>query len=348
MTSTNYDARYSPLWELIVARIKEFHRTPHAIFWVYGFPLIMAAALGLAFQNRPIEKIHVDVQDHGTEGLLAALAADKRLEVTEVPASEAQRRLARARTDVVIVPTEPLEFIYDPNRADSVLALAAAENALLKATAPPSAPARYTTIDKPGGRYIDFFVPGLLGMNIMGGGLWGVGFVIVDMRIRKLLKRLIATPMRRSDFLLALGISRLIFTAIEVLLLLVFAYFVFSVGVSGRLIDLVALIVIGAATFAGIGLLVACRVTTTEAVSGLMNLVMLPMWLLSGVFFSSERFPNAIQPFIKALPLTALNDGLRAIMLDGESLAAQGPRLAILAAWGIVSFVMALRWFRWT
>jgi ABC-2 type transport system permease protein len=347
MNSPNDDRRYSPLWELIVARIKEFHRTPHAIFWVYGFPLMMAAALGVAFQNRRIDKIRVDVQDHGTEELLSALAADTRLEVTEVPFAEARRRLARARSDVIIVSGNPSEFVYDPNRAESVLARAAAENAMLKAKAPSASPARDLTIEEPGGRYIDFLIPGLIGMNVMGGGLWGIGFVIVDMRIRKLLKRFIATPMRRTDFLLALAISRLIFTAIEVLILLVFAYLAFNVGVRGRVLDLVALIVLGASTFAGIGLLVACRATTTEAVSGLMNLVMLPMWLLSGVFFSSERFPDAIQPIIKALPLTALNDALRSIMLDGASLASQWREISVLVAWGTISFVLALRWFRW-
>jgi ABC transporter DrrB family efflux protein len=347
MNSSNSEQRYSPLWELIVARIKEFHRTPHAIFWVYGFPLIMAAALGIAFQNRPIEKIRVDVQDHGTAELLSAFAADVRLEVTEVSAAEARRRLARARSDVIVVPGDPPEFVYDPNRAESVLARAAAENAILKAKSPSTSPARDLTIEEPGGRYIDFLIPGLLGMNVMGGGLWGIGFVIVDMRIRKLLKRLIATPMRRSDFLLGLAISRLIFTAIEVLILLAFAYFAFNVWVRGRILDLVTLIVLGAAAFAGVGLLVASRVQTTEAVSGLMNLVMLPMWLLSGVFFSSERFPESIQPVIKALPLTALNDALRAIMLDGASLATQWREIAVLAAWGTISFFLALRLFRW-
>ena len=98
----------------------------------------------------------------------------------------------------------------------------------------------------------------------------------------------------------------------------------------------------------GIGLLVASRAKTMETVSGLMNLVMLPMWVLSGIFFSSERFPDAVQPFIQALPLTALIDALRAVMLEGASLASQWPEVAILAAWGLVSFVLALRLFRWS
>jgi ABC transporter DrrB family efflux protein len=341
------ESRYSPLWELFTTRVREFHREPQAVFWVYGFPLIMAAILGIAFQNRPIEKVRIDVQAPAPSALLAALASDPKLEVTEVAATDGRRRVARARSDLLLVPGATPEYVFDPARAESALARAAAENSLLRAAMPSVPRAQELTVDEPGGRYIDFLIPGLIGMNLMGGGLWGVGFVIVDMRIRKLLKRLIATPMRRRDFLLGLAVSRLFFTTVEVLILLVFGYFAFSVGVRGRLVDLVAVMLVGAATFAGLGLLVACRARTTEAVSGLMNLVMLPMWLLSGVFFSSERFPDAMQPVIQALPLTALNDALRAVMLDGASLASQWHEIVVLAAWGLISFVLALRWFRW-
>jgi len=203
-------------------------------------------------------------------------------------------------------------------------------------------------VDEPGGRYIDFLVPGLLGMGLMGGGLWGVGFVTVDMRIRKLLKRFLATPMRRADFLAALMISRLIFMVPEVLILLVFARVAFGVTIAGSLVAVIVLILLGAVSFAGIGLLVASRARTIEAVSGLMNLIMLPMWLFSGVFFSSERFPDWLQGFIRVLPLTPLINALRAVMLDGVSLASQWAEMALLAGWGLVTFVLALKWFRWS
>ena len=200
---------------------------------------------------------------------------------------------------------------------------------------------------EPGSRYIDFLVPGLLGMSLMGGGLWGVGFAIVDMRIRKLLKRFVATPMRRSDFLLGIMISRLVFMIPEVLVLLVFARLFFGVVIAGNVAAVLVLILVGAFTFAGTGLLVASRAKTLETASGLMNLTMLPMWLLSGIFFSPDRFPPAIQPFIRALPLTPLIDGLRAVMLEGASLGSQSLNLAILLVWGAVTFVLGIKWFRW-
>ncbi len=184
-------------------------------------------------------------------------------------------------------------------------------------------------------------------MSLMGGGLWGVGFVTVDMRIRKVLKRFLATPMRKSDFLLGILFSRLLFLVPEVLVILLFARLAFGVVIQGSLLAVVALIFLGALAFAGIGLLVASRARTVEAVSGLMNLVMLPMWVLSGIFFSSERFPEAMQPFIKVLPLTPLNDALRGVTLEGMSLESLWPQIAILAAWAVGSFVLALRWFRW-
>jgi ABC-type multidrug transport system permease subunit len=167
------------------------------------------------------------------------------------------------------------------------------------------------------------------------------------MRIRKVLKRFLATPMRKTDFLAAIMLSRLVFLIPEMVVLLVFAWLAFGVVIQGSLLALSVLIGLGAFTFSGIGLLIASRARTLEAVSGLMNLVMLPMWVLSGIFFSSERFPDVAQPFIKALPLTPLINAMRSVSLEGASLASQWPEMGILAAWGVGSFVLALRWFRW-
>ena len=168
------------------------------------------------------------------------------------------------------------------------------------------------------------------------------------MRQRKLLKRFVATPMRRSDFLLALTSSRLVLMLVEVGLLLGFGVLVFRMRVLGSLLTILLLGAVGAISFGGLGLLTASRAQKIESVSGLINVVMMPMWVFSGVFFSYERFPAAIQPFIKALPLTALNDALRATILQGASLGSQAGRLLILVVWGGISFVLALRWFRWT
>jgi ABC-type multidrug transport system permease subunit len=167
------------------------------------------------------------------------------------------------------------------------------------------------------------------------------------MRVRKLMKRLLATPMRRGDFLLSVLVARLVFLLPEMLLLVLVGVLGFGVPIRGGWLPLVVTILIGAAAFSGIGLLVACRTSKTETVSGIINLVMLPMWLLSGVFFSSRRFPEAAQPFIQALPLTQLNNALRATMLEGASLAGLVLPLAILGGYAVLTYALALRWFRW-
>jgi ABC-2 type transport system permease protein len=345
------EPRYSPLAQLTLARLREFFRVPEAIFWVYGFPLLLALALGIAFRERPVERIRIDVIDSPrAESVRAALSEDPRLEVTVGTEEDGRLRLRTTKTDLLLAPTEGggHEYRFDPNRPESVLARAAADNALMRAARPADAPAATdVTVHEAGSRYIDFLIPGLIGMNLMGGGLFGVGFVIVDMRVRKLLKRFLATPMRKSDFMLSLMLSRMAFAIPEVLLLLAVAWLVFGVTVRGDWLLLFGLIVAGGACFAGLGLLIASRARTLETASGLMNLAMLPMYVLSGVFFSSERFPAWSQPIIQALPLTALNNALRAVMLDGAGVAAILPQLAVMAVWGGVSFVLALWWFRW-
>jgi ABC-type multidrug transport system permease subunit len=348
--------RYSPLRQLVLARLREFYREPEAIFWVYGFPILLTVTLGIAFRNKPVEQIQVTIQDGPGAGEAVAALEDetlgKKFIVKRLESEAAKTRLRTGKTELVVVPSatggRSYEYHYDPTRAESLLARNAADDVLQRDAGRKDAfqPVAKEMLE-PGGRYIDFLVPGLLGMSLMGGGLWGVGFVIVDMRIRKLLKRFLATPMKKRDFLAGIMLSRLLFLVPDVVFLLVFAWLIFGVVIEGNLLSVIVLILLGSFTFSGIGLLVASRAKTMEAVSGLMNLVMLPMWVLSGIFFSSERFPEAAQPFLKAIPLTPLNDALRAVMLEGQPLTGQLDEIAILLAWGVGTFAVALRVFRW-
>lgn len=346
----------SPLWQLTLARLREFFRRPAAVFWVYGFPLGLALILGAAFSDRPADKVRVDVRTDGpggptqAEAMSVVLLKDARVQLATGDEATTRNRLRTAKTDLVVTPGRDLNeaptYLFEPNRPECGLARTVADVALMRRVGTYLPPTE-VTLDEPGGRYIDFLIPGLLGINLMGGGLWGVGFVVVDMRVRKLLKRFLATPMRRTDFLLALMLSRLIFTLIEIVLLLTFSYLVFDIRLRGDPTAFAALVVVGGAAFAGVGLLVASRAETIETVSGLMNAVMLPMYLLSGVFFASDRFPEAMQPVIQLLPLTALNEGLRAVMNDGAGWSAAARPLAIMAAWGVACYVLAFRLFRW-
>lgn len=340
-----------PLIQLMLSRLREFYREPEAMFWTYGFPVLLTLGLGLAFRNRPPEQVEVGIEETpATAELRETLKADQTFHVRGGDAEETARMLRTGKVAIVVQPTaDGYEYRFDPTRPESALARAKLDDALQRAAGrADAAGTQDVTITEPGARYIDFLVPGLIGMNLMGGGLWGIGFVTVDMRIRKLLKRLIATPMRKTDFLLAIIGGRMLFTIPETAVLLLAAWLMFGVSIVGSLLATVIIVLIGGLSFAGLGLLIACRAKKLETVSGLMNLTMLPMWILSGIFFSAERFPDAMQPFVQALPLTQLNNALRNVILEGESLAAQAVPLLILTAWGGVSFVLGLRWFRWT
>lgn len=338
-----------PLAALTLARFKLTIREPEMVFWVFVFPIVLALALGLAFQTRGEEPVPVAVRDSPDAApVLAALEQAGGLEAFVTPEEDEAVLLRDGGAHLVVVPGSPPTYRYDAARPESRLARLLVDGALAGAAGHrPPWTARTEEVATPGSRYIDWLIPGLLGMNVMGSSMWGIGFGIVVARSRKLLKRMIATPMRRSHFLASLVLSRLAFLAMEMLALLAFAAWVFGVGSQGGLATLAAVALTGALAFGGIGLLTGSRARTIEGVSGIMNFMMLPMWICSGVFFAVTNFPEAAQPVIRLLPLTALIDALRGVMLNGEALAGVGAELGILAAWGAVSFALALRVFRW-
>ncbi len=341
-----------PILSITLARWREFVRRPEAVFWVYFFPVLMVIVLGVAFRNKPVESFAVDI----LEGPLAEEIAEKlkpetRINPVIVSQPESLDRLRTSKTTMLVIGSNDLktvEYKYGPLRPGSLAARNLVDAQLQKAFGRQDViEAVDVEFDEPGSRYVDFLVPGLLAMSLMGGGLWGVGFAIVDMRIRKLLKRFMATPMKRTHFLMGMMTSRLIFMIPQIIVLLLFSYLLFGVKVHGNWASIILVIIIGAIEFAGIGLLIAARAQTLETVSGLMNLVMLPMWTLSGIFFSYEQFPEFAQPFIKLLPLTPVIDALRGLMMDGKSIMTLGPELIVMTIWSIIPFAIALFVFRW-
>jgi len=340
------------LVQLTLVRYREFLREPEAVFWVFVFPILLAAGLGIAFRDRPQDTIQVGVLAGTPRSaqVAAALAREPALRPVLVDDSAAGRRLATGDIALLVDPSAAagVTYRFDDARPESRTARLLVDGALQQAAgrADPVA-AHDSTVHERGARYIDFVIPGLLGMNLMGSGIWGLGFAIVDARKKKLLKRLIATPMSRAEYLLSFILSRLTMLILEVGTLVGFGVLVFGVPMRGSYLQLFALCLLAAFSFSAIGLLIASRVRTMEGASGLMNLVMLPMWVFSGVFFAWTRYPAAVQPFIRALPLTAANDALRATMLQGSGPASIAPQAAILGAWLVVCFFTALKLFRW-
>ena len=339
-----------PLWELTKTRLREFLREPQALFWVFGFPLLMSIVLGLAFRNQAGARLSVAVTEGPErEAVLASLRAEEGLSATEMTLDEAHRALRTGTIALAVVPGATPRLLLDPTQPDARSTKLLVVDALQRAAGRTDPrPLEEERVTLPGTRYIDFLVPGLLGFGLMSSSIWGLGWAIVQMRMGKLLRRLAATPMRRLDFLLAFATGRLLLALLEVLFFLGFARLIFDVRVAGNPVTFVLWGLLGALTFGGLSALVASRAQNSETASGLMNLVTLPMTVVSGVFFSASHFPGWLQPVLRALPLTALIDGLRAISIEGAGVAALVLPGLVLLAWGVGSFALALRLFRWT
>jgi ABC-type multidrug transport system permease subunit len=336
-----------PLVELTLMRLREFTREREAVFWAVLFPVLLAASLGIAFRNQGGEVISVAVT---SPRLAAALAHEPQLDVQSLSAPAASAALAAGKVALVAESRgdDAVAYRYDDTNPDARTARLFVDRGVQRAAGRADPVAAVDQIARePGSRYIDFLVPGLVGMGVMGNSIWGLGFSIVDTRRRKLLKRLMATPMSRPYYLLSFLIWRLALLGIEVGIPIAFGVLAFGVPVRGSLLSLVVISLAGSLAFSALGLLLASRVRTIEAISGLANVSMVPMWILSGVFFASRRFPAFAQPIIRVLPLTAMNDALRASMLQGASLADLGGELAVLGVWLVVCFPLAVKLFRW-
>lgn len=340
----------SQLIQLTLWRFREFIREPEALFWVFAFPVLLALALGVAFRNRslPVARIAVVAETAGAAQLAASLDEYPRIEAAVLDSATASMRLRAGRVALIVHDGDTPVLEYDSTRTESDVAQLLVRSALQELAGRQDV----TTVGdrrvtEPGSRYIDFLIPGLLGLNIMGTGMWAIGFGTVRSRQNRLLKRFLASPMRKRDFMVANILARLAFLFLEVPIILLFGRLVFGVPVHGSWAGIALLSVVGAMTFAGLGLLVGSRARTVEGVSGLMNLVMVPMWIFSGVFFAWSNFPDSFEPVIRALPLTALNDALRSIMLEGSTMFSVMPEIGILLVWGAGTFLLALRLFRW-
>jgi ABC-2 type transport system permease protein len=338
-----------PLGQLFLMRLRALWREPSALFWVFVFPMLISIALGLAFRNQSLAKLTVAVvEGEASARVLEQLSATHGLQVEALPLAEARRALASGKVALVVVGGTPPRLLVDPGVPEGRTARLLVVDTLQRRAGRTDVlvlPEEHVTT--PGGRYIDFLIPGLLGFGLMSSSVWGIGWGLVQMRMGKLLKRLVATPMRKADLLASFILSRLLLALVETAFFLAFARLLFGVRVTGSLPAFFLVAATGALSFGGLGLLVASRAQNSETAGGLMNLVTLPMTVLSGVFFAASHFPRWMQPLVKALPLTAVIDGLRAISTDGASVWTLGGPLLVLLLWGAASFSLALRVFRW-
>ena len=340
-------------WRIVLAVTKitfrEFWRSPEAVFWTYGFPLLMAVVLGFAFQPKPPEPVVLAVvAGPGADELAGVLSRSERFVVERLPAAEADRALARGRITLLLRGslTEPT-LRADPTRPEAELARLLVERTLRDARDGPGAPVDTEVEDRPGSRYIDFLIPGLIGLNLLGAGMWGIGFNLVLLRIQNLLRRLFATPMRPREFLLGYMLGRFVLVIPEAAAIALFGAVLWGVPFRGSLLAACLLVIVGGLAFSGLGCLLATRARTIEGIAGLMNAFQLPMWLLGGVFFSTDHLTGIVRWAADCMPLTHLNRALRDVMLEPGGLYEVLWPLGGLSAFSLLCFVLALRWFRW-
>lgn len=368
-TTTSAGTGWAGLRALTRARILAFVREPAVIFWVFAFPALLALALGLAFRDEPAAAPRIGVAlgsaaTPGDEALLSLLRKSERVSLEERPKAELDHRLRKGGVDLVLEwaggsqspdvaasaagSTPRYDLRYDPTRAEGVLARLVLDDVIQDGLGRKDvAELRERTEVPRGARYIDYLMPGLIAMNLMSSALWGVGYGMVQERSKKLMRRFATTPLSRTSFLSSYILSRLLFLAVEVAFLVAFGALVFDVTVQGSLFALFFVALIGVLSFTGFAVLCAARTASVEVVSGFINALTLPMWLLSGTFFSYERFPEALHPLIQLMPLTALNDGLRMITNEGAGLIEVLPQLGVLTGWGALTFLLGVRLFRW-
>jgi ABC-2 type transport system permease protein len=340
---------HPPIIELTLARLREFVREPEALFWMFLFPIVLSVAMAIAFPSSGGQVVRVGVvAGPHADAVRETLAGARDVVVRELSPDDELRALRNGEVHLVVVGGNPPTYRFDPTRDESRLAQLVVDN-VLKGAAGRADPwhAREELIEVPGSRYVDWLIPGIISLGIMNNGLWSIGFMTVQARLRKLLKRLAASPMQKRDFLMAPILARLAFLGPEVAVPLIFGSIAFGMPIRGDIASIAVVAIFGALMWGALGMLMGSRARTFEAASGLMNLMSVPMWVLSGVFFSSSNFPDAVQPAIQALPLTALVDAMRDVILEGASLTSIWHELAILAAWTVLPFVIALKIFRW-
>ena len=349
MSTGAHRGTHPPIIELTLARLREFVREPEALFWMFLFPIVLSVAMAIAFPAGGGQSVRVGViAGPHSDALRQTLASAKDVVVRDLTDDDQLRALRNGEVHVIVVAGNPPTYRFDPTREESKLAQLVVDNVLQRAAGRANPwHAREDLIEVPGSRYVDWLIPGIISLGIMNNGLWSIGFMTVQARLRKLLKRLAASPMQKRDFLMAPIIARMAFLGPEVAIPLVFGSIAFSMPIRGGIVSIAIVSIVGAMMWGALGLLMGSRARTFEAASGLMNLMSVPMWVLSGVFFSSSNFPDVVQPFIQALPLTALVDAMRAVILEGASLASLWHELAILAAWTVVPFAIALKIFKW-
>jgi ABC-2 type transport system permease protein len=358
------------LWQMISINYKEFLREPGILFWSLAFPVLMAWVLGIAFTKRTESVQTIAVVDstaiHSKLDLFLAETEkmtssnqtfyqktfDNKLgkltfRLFPVSSDSAILMLKRGESSLILQEKgDSIAYLFDPQNTEARL------NYLMLSAAINHDPRIYDTqsvkiLSQKGTRYVDFLIPGLLALGIMNGFLWGIGYTLIEIRTKKLLRRMVAAPMKKSLFIFSHFFSRLTLSAFEAVVLFLFAWLYFRIQVQGSLSAFILVFLAGSFCFAGIAILMGSRTSSSRVGNSLINVITLPMMILSGIFFSYHNFPEAVIPVIQKLPLTLLTDSLRGIMTEGTGIRENLSAVFILSGVGTLCFLVGLRIYKW-
>jgi len=347
-------------------------REPEVLFWGILFPVLISIGLGLAFTQTSESKFHIMVVEENKTDLDSLLniyavsnlkagkevfiwkIEDKIIGNTEFSFTRSDWKsaiisLKRGESELIVTDSAgKVRYHFDPHNSQAQLAYMRL-TALIKspASTADTGQNQISPLTLKGVRYIDFLIPGILSMGIMSSILWGISYTIIELRSQKLLRRMVATPMKKSNYLIALMFVRILMNVVEALILILFAMLLFGIRIQGNIGALAVLFFAGNIAFTGLAILISTRTAKTEVGTGWINAVQMPMMILSGIFFSYHNFPAWSIPVIKALPLTALTDGVRSIFNEGAGWVEIITPSIALSAFGIVCFIIGSRLFKW-
>ncbi len=362
------------LWQLISINYKEFVREPGILFWSLAFPVLMAWVLGIAFSKRgemvqtiacvqseapfysqldsflnSAERIAGQTHNHPTTFQKKFENDLGKITFKLIPASidSALLMLKRGQTSLIIREQDNrVYYLFDPQSTE------AKYNYVMLSAAINHERLMYNTesvkvLSQKGTRYVDFLIPGLLALGIMNGFLWGIGYGLIEIRTKKLLRRMVAAPMKKSSFILSHFFARISLSAFEAAVLLFFSWLYFRIQIQGSILAFILVILAGSFCFGGIAILMASRTSSSRIGNSLINIISMPMMILSGIFFSYHNFPEPVIPAIQILPLTLLTDSLRGIMTEGTGLFENLQSVILLSCMGIVCFISGIRIYKW-
>jgi ABC-2 type transport system permease protein len=368
--------QHKQMWQLTIAHFREIIREPGVLFWGIIFPILMSLGLGVAFTTNAdtVRKVAV-IESQGLSSIDSIISKDGIISDSinkdegasytltlkndklgnsvfhfyKMSENEAMLALKRGMVNVLLdQPDKEIRFRFDPRNPDAQLTyLKLAKVFKNSAQFHLENTGNIVPLTLTGTRYIDFLIPGLLAMGIMMSTMWGLSYGMIEKRSKKLLRRMVATPMKKSYFLISLITVRVAMNLVEALLLALFAWLVFHITIQGSIVALILVFIASNIAFAGLAVLISCRTAKTEIGNGLINVVVMPMMLLSGIFFSYHNFPDKLIPVLQKLPLTLVADAMRSIFIEGAGISQIIVPTLVLTIGGIITFIVGLKFFRW-